>query len=127
MDLIEKDLIQSIKDGEQNIIVLLFRLYYALLYTANQPLCCCQTETREGLSPWVEPPIYTKTRAQASIDKWRLGMQWYTHDKLQPPAQPSAILAYQIDQSLSKYIRLVPYGTTKLRIAYFPYSVNVIQ
>ena len=87
----------------------------------------CQTETRDGLSPWVNPPIYIKTKAQASSDKWRLGMQWYTRDKLQPPAPPSAILAYQIDQSLSKEIRLVPYGTTKLRIAYFPYSVNVIQ
>ena len=33
MNIIEKDLIQSIKDGEQNSIVLLFRLYYSPLFT----------------------------------------------------------------------------------------------
>jgi RNA polymerase sigma-70 factor (ECF subfamily) len=33
MDLIENDIIQRIKDGEQNSIVLLFRMYYAPLYS----------------------------------------------------------------------------------------------
>ncbi|MGB9746478.1 MAG: beta-L-arabinofuranosidase domain-containing protein [Bacteroidales bacterium] len=75
--------------------------------------------------PWVSVKTTIKTKAQPSNDHWRLGMQWYTRDSLQPPAPPFAILAYQIDKRLSDYITLVPYGITRLRIAYFPYAVNV--
>jgi uncharacterized protein len=82
---------------------------------------------KPGESPWEHPPITVRTKAQVSNDSWRLGMQWYTRESLQPPAPPSAILAYQIDQKLTKEITLLPYGATRLRIVYFPYAVNVIE
>lgn len=86
-----------------------------------------QSELKEGGSPLDNPPVYITTKAQVSNDKWRLGMQWYTRENLQPLAPPSAILAYQIDRSLSKEVKLVPYGTTRLRIVYFPFVAHELE
>jgi hypothetical protein len=86
-----------------------------------------QSALEDRVSPWANPPISITTKAQVSNDKWRLGMQWYTRENLQPPAPPSVILAYQIDKSLSKEIKLVPYGSTRLRIVYFPFAAQEVQ
>jgi DUF1680 family protein len=92
---------------------------------ADSAFLTLQVAANPAEFPWTGKIVNIRTKAQAANDKWRLGMQWYTKENLQPPPPPSAVLAYQIDQKLSEYITLVPYGTTKLRIVYFPYAVEV--